>query len=425
MFSADFSQFLDSLGMFGWRLGLENIRVIMERLGDPQRQFICVHVAGSNGKGSVSHFLEAVFRAAGYRTGLYTSPHLLTPAERVRIAGQTLSDAEFERRMRPLLPVFEQQQATYFEAMTAFALHCFAGGNVEIAIVETGLGGRLDATNIVEPALSIITSISLEHQAWLGETPAAIAAEKAGIIKPGAACVTGKLLPEALAVVEARCREVGVPLFQAEQEIAVDDIHIGPQGSRFRARSRLWPEIEEVAIGLHGRHQVGNAALALVALAKLRDLAPVAAQHVLRGLRDVTIPGRFQHVHELPGLLIDVAHNPESMHAFAETVRLVYPNMTFRVVLGLLRDKDRGAVLQALAPIVRELYCVTPESDRALPAQDLAESARGLGLQIAGQGSFKELWPGVRQTISEQNPVIVTGSHFLVAEVLRDEAGAE
>ncbi|HHL71439.1 MAG TPA: bifunctional folylpolyglutamate synthase/dihydrofolate synthase, partial [Bacteroidetes bacterium] len=146
MFSADFSQFLDSLGMFGWRLGLENIRTIMDRLGDPQRQFICVHVAGSNGKGSVSHFLEAVFRAAGYRTGLYTSPHLLTPAERVRIAGQTLSDAEFERRMRPLLPVFEQQQATYFEAMTAFALHCFAGDDVEIAIVETGLGGRLDAT---------------------------------------------------------------------------------------------------------------------------------------------------------------------------------------------------------------------------------------------------------------------------------------
>ncbi|HHL73856.1 MAG TPA: hypothetical protein ENJ29_15205, partial [Bacteroidetes bacterium] len=250
-------------------------------------------------------------------------------------------------------------------------------------------------------------------------------AEKAGIIKPGAACVTGKLLPEALAVVEARCRDVGVPLFQTEQEIAVDDIHIGPQGSRSRVRSHLWPGIEEVAIGLHGRHQVGNAALALVALAKLRDLAPVAAQHVLRGLRDVTIPGRFQHVHELPGLLIDVAHNPESMHAFAETVRLVYPNMTFRVVLGLLRDKDHGAVLQALAPIVRELYCVTPESDRALPAQDLAESARGLGLQIAGQGSFKELWPGVRQTISEQNPVIVTGSHFLVAEVLRDEAGAE
>ncbi len=418
MFSKEFTAFLNGLGMFGWRLGLDNIRTIVHDLGNPHQRFACIHIAGSNGKGSVAHMLEAVYRQAGFRTGLYTSPHLLSPAERVRIGGQALADDEFERGMSRIRPVLERHRATYFEAMTAFAFQRFAEASVDLAIIETGLGGRLDATNIVAPLLSIITSISLEHQAWLGNTLAAIAAEKAEIIKPGAACVVGELPQEALAVVAEKCRRTGVPLLRAPELCRAGEVTQTRAGSRFRLHCTEWPEIDELVLGLHGRHQVRNAAVAVQALENLRRQFPVSAQDVRAGMEKVHIAGRFHFPRSKPGLLLDVAHNPESMQAFAETVQEVFPGKSFRILLGVLADKDAAEVLSALAPITQQLCCVTPSSDRALPAAKLAEAARMVGLPVAGTGEVEAILAEEWGSVDEENMLIVTGSHFLVAEVL-------
>ncbi|HUH13013.1 MAG TPA: Mur ligase family protein, partial [Longimicrobiales bacterium] len=292
----------------GVRWGLERTLRLLASVGDPHLACPVLHVGGTNGKGSVAAYLEASLRAAGLRTGLYTSPHLCTFRERVRVAGTPLPAGALVEAAERLWPALETEEASFFEATTALAFLALAEAGVDVAVVEVGLGGRLDATNVVRPRATLITNVALDHAEYLGDTLAAVAAEKAGILKPGVPAFTGAAAPEALAVLRRRASEVGVPLTEVGP-VDVADVRTGVEGTRFRMPRTGWGELE-LGVPLPGAHQALNAALAVRALDALEEGLRPDAQHVVGGLASTRWPGRLQVV-ERAGRpwLFDVAHN--------------------------------------------------------------------------------------------------------------------
>ena len=268
----DSQRFLDNLGFFGWQLGLQRIEKLCEFFGQPQLKYPTVHIAGTNGKGSTAAMLAAIGQAAGLRTGLYTSPHLVRLNERIQINGVPVSFQEIEDVLASCRVLIEKMQATYFEALTIIAFQIFAQRKVELAIIETGLGGRLDATNVVQPEVSVITSIGLEHQKYLGRTLAVIAAEKAGIIKKNVTCVSGVRQPTAREPIRRRCRQQRVPFYELSECCVLHNISVQPSGLQFSLASpRFDLNLINLVSALRGQHQAGNAALAVLAARLLRE----------------------------------------------------------------------------------------------------------------------------------------------------------
>lgn len=352
-------------------LGLERVRAHLRRLGDPQTGLRVIHVAGSNGKGSTCAILESVLRAAGYRTGLYTSPHLQEVRERIRVAGERIGGETFSTLLARAIEVDPKGELTYFELLTSIAFQHFARTGVEVAVLETGLGGRLDATNVVEhPLACAITSIGFDHEATLGKTLAAIAAEKAGIIKPGRPVVLGPVPEEARAAILSRAREIGAVVAEAGDEFATvsvdwsrgSQVLAGSGGRRFR-------------LGLIGARQAANASVAWRALGAAG--LEISAKAWREGLGGVRWPGRFQVLRRGPRtLIVDGAHNPEAAAHLAETLADSPWARGTRVFLGVLRDKDASGIVSALSPVLDEVVCCRPSSPRALAPDALARIVR-------------------------------------------------
>lgn len=379
----------------GIKLGLENIGRLLEELRVPIHSGgapLFLHVAGTNGKGSVCAMLDSILRAAGYRTGLFTSPHLVSFRERIRVNGDMISEADAAEgltRMRALVERWEQPP-TFFEITTALALAHFAAHAVEYAVLETGLGGRLDATNVVTPLVSVITPIGLDHQQYLGEHIAAIAMEKAGIIKPGVPMVTG---PQES---DAQCALMHV----AAHREAPYNLVLTPMSS--------------VEIGLAGSHQRWNAALAVHAL-QLAEIA-VPDEAITAGLRNVQWPGRFQVIDGR--LVLDGAHNPAAALRLIQTWREQFGEAKATVVMGAMKDKDVRGICAALAPIAATVIAVPVQNERTLAGDALrqiwAEMAPGLECTIAE--TVKEALEFAER---EPERILVTGSLFLIGEVLQ------
>ena len=416
MIAKDIQNYLDGLGMFGWKLGIDTIHTIMAALDHPQNSYRSLHLAGSNGKGSVARMLEAVLLQAGVRTGLYTSPHLVSPCERIRVAGKEILPATFDTLLREIQPVLTEQRATYFEALTALAFLYFAREKVEIAIVETGLGGRHDATNIIDPVCSVITSISLEHCNELGNTIAEIAGEKAGIVKANRPCVVGKLPAEAEDVIHTHCKKLGSPMAKAAEHVSVTLIGRSKWGGT-EAQFEFAQQTCTAAISLSGNHQVGNAAVAIAALLQILPSAEIAAV-LPAALSQVRYAGRMQIVAQNPVVLLDVAHNAESMTALADNLSETLSGSPIQIVIGLLKDKDIDAILRVLEPVQPRLFCATPRSNRALPAADLMQKARAVGLQAVCVESVAAGVAQARFQAGSDGTVLVTGSHYIVGEFL-------
>lgn len=397
------------------KLGLDGTRALLAALGDPQRRFRAVHVAGSNGKGSVCALVERVLRAAGHRTGLFTSPHLVDFRERIRVDGRWADEARLAARLEHVQSLPEGRDRTFFEVATALGFDDFAARRVEWAVVEVGLGGRLDCTNVVSPEVTVITRIALDHTEVLGETLAAIAAEKAGILKPGIPAVLEAGEPAAQEVLERAARAAGAPLAPIPERLA---------GEPPRFRTRTWGEVTlpAPATGFAGPN-LGLALAALDALAGRGLAVPRAA--LAEGVREARWPGRFERCPGEPRLWWDAAHNPDGARALAARWRAAGLPAAGALALAMSRDKDAAAALEALAPIVpaRRVVATRSRNARALDPARIAEAAARAGWRAT---LVADVPAAVTTALSVAggSPALLTGSLFAVGEAMEAFGGA-
>lgn len=398
-----------ALGRFGMKPGLSRISPLLAALGNPQERFRSVHVVGTNGKGSTASFLSSILSAGGYRTGLFTSPHLISFTERIRIDGNEISEEDVVLLTARVMAV-APPESTFFEIVTALAVLCFAEKGVEVAVFEGGMGGRLDATNALDGILCAVTPISLEHTEYLGESLAEIAQEKAGICKPGAPLVSASQQPEAEAAMATRADEIGSPLYR--QQESFDAFW---QGRRLCYRG-IGMTLDDLQVGLFGRYQRGNAALALAAAELLGGLGfPLSPRAMAAGMARAFWPGRMELFPGPPRVLLDGAHNPAGANALAEALAEV-PRARLVMVVGVMGDKELGGILGPLLPLADQVFCVTPALERALPAEEIARFCLAAGVPAQEAGSVTQ---GVRQAqaaAEEQDLILVCGSLFTVGE---------
>lgn len=420
------------------RLGLDRIRALLKRLGRPQDRLKIVHVAGTNGKGSTCACLASVLRAAGYRTGLFTSPFIEAFEERIQVDGVVISRDDL---MDATLVVKEHAEAlaaqtgdhpTEFELMTAVALVHFARRGCEAVVLEVGLGGRLDSTNVVEaPEVSVIARIGRDHTAMLGNTLAAIAAEKAGIIKPGVPVVSWPQDPEAMAVVEQVAAENGAPLTVPD----LSQLEIGPVDDRVRSFSYRGARFQT---RLLGSYQPANAALAIEVVQVLRGRGwriPDEALHA--GIANAVWPGRFEIVDEgpeRPTVVVDGGHNPQGARALVESLENLFPGVKPVFVIGVLEDKDYPAMLEAVLPLGSAFVAITPDNPRALPADKLARAIRWTGQDLLGCSacvnpytarSVQDAMAHARELAGPDGLVCAFGSLYSVAAIKQEIAAAK
>jgi dihydrofolate synthase/folylpolyglutamate synthase len=401
---AEAIQFLYGLRLFGAKFGLENTFKLAALAGNPQDRLRFIHVAGTNGKGSTCAMLESIYRAAGLRVGLFTSPHLISFRERIQVNRQLIPEVAVVRLVGELQPLLEQfptgHHPTFFEVVTVMALKFFAEQKCDLVIWETGLGGRLDATNIVMPLTAVITNIALDHQQWLGDTIEKIAAEKAGIIKPGVPVITAADEPEALAVIEKTARGKNAPLIKVAQA------------------SRLHAAAGTAALSLMGDHQQLNGALAAATVKTLQNKIPVNEAVVRTGLETVNWPGRLQLVTRPSGqkILLDGAHNVAGAKVLRQALEKYFGGTRRLLILGVLQDKDWRHICETLAPLAVRISTVSVSSERTADARELAAACRAVNstAEIVACDSLRE----ALGKIASDDFVVVTGSLYLVGEAL-------
>ncbi|MDJ0864878.1 MAG: Mur ligase family protein [Myxococcota bacterium] len=416
------------------RLGLEPIRALLARLGDPQRQLSVVHVAGSKGKGSTALHAEAVLRAAGERVGTFTSPHLESWTERFRIDGREVAGpalAAAVERVRPHVEALRSERPesapTFFDATTAAAFVLFAEARVDRALLEVGLGGRLDSTNVVDPAVTCITTIELEHTDKLGTTLAEIAGEKAGIVKAGRPLVVGALPSEAAAVVDARARARGAPAAWLGRELGVEVLAPCTTGQRLRLHDGDFAC--EVELPVPGRHQAENAALALGCVRRLGAHGDAAlADAARRGLGAVRLPGRLELLSRTPWILVDAAHTAASARALGDALAAGTSART-HLVLSVSAGKDLDAILAALLPHAGRVTATHAEPTRSLPPAELAAEvrARAPGCEVRAVSDPRLALRAARGALRGGDRLCVAGSIYLAGiarRVLREPAAA-
>lgn len=395
----------------GWDLKLERMRAALAVRGDPQRRFPALHVAGTNGKGSTAAMAEAVLRAAGHRTGLYTSPHLVDFAERIRAGGRTMPQAEIVRRVAALRPALDAAgiALTHFEFVTLLAFEWFADIGVDAAVVEVGLGGRLDATNVIAPVVTAVTSIARDHEEWLGAGLEAIAGEKAGILKPGIPAVLGPLPAVADAVVAARAAELGVPVVRVPRDAAIEETDAG---GVFRGPGGVvW---DRLRLGLAGRFQRDNAAVALAMLALVRDRLPCPADAARAGLAGIRWPGRLAVLRRDPLVVVDGAHNPAGAEALARELPGLVGTRPVTLCFAVMADKAWRPMLEALLPLV-DAVVVTRVGRRGLDPHAVAEALSDR-VPIEAMADPRAAVRTAVERAGRAEAVVVCGSLFLAGE---------
>lgn len=398
----------------GSKPGLSRTRTLLERLGSPQKQLSFVHIAGTNGKGSTAAMLASVLRAAGYKTGLYTSPYVTCFNERIQIDGSFIPDEDLCALVERVAPLAEAMAdpPTEFELITALAMLYFAERRCDLVVLEVGMGGRLDSTNVIDaPLCAIITNIGLDHTRELGDTVEKIAAEKCGILKPGTSAVLYAQTPGVEQVVRERCAALGVPLRLTRPEELVQ-IENSLQGQRFSYRG------QEYRVSLFGAHQLRNAAVVLEAVDVLRERGLALPQEaVRRGLGAVRWPGRFELVGQRPAFVVDVGHNPQCAETVADCVRTYFPGVFTVLLLGVLADKDYRGLVDILTPVADAFVAAAPESPRALPADALAEVLLPAGKPVLTAKDIPEGVALARAMAGENGLVVCTGSFYLAGKV--------
>jgi dihydrofolate synthase/folylpolyglutamate synthase len=397
-------RFLYDLRWFGTKLGLNNTFKLAALAGNPQRELRFIHVAGTNGKGSTCAMLESIYRTAGLRVGLFTSPHLVTFGERLQVNRKPIGKEAVVRlvvHMQRLLREFPRREhPTFFEVVTVMALRYFAAQKCDLVIWETGLGGRLDATNIVTPLASVITNVQYDHQKWLGNKLTSIAREKGGIIKAGIPVIAGPSKPEALQVIRKTARERKAPL----REVIREDTEV--------------PPLESMELPLLGAHQRMNAAVAIAAVRALNDWFSVSEKEIREGLSSTTWPGRLQLITQISGrkILLDGAHNVAGVETLITALRKIFPATRRTLILGILEDKDWRRICRMIAPLAQRVLFVAINNTRTVDPRDLSHVCAR-----ANPGAEREVCGSVEEALGRtayEPLVVVTGSLYLVGEAL-------
>lgn len=406
-------QELYQLRRFGIKLELGTIRRLLANLGNPQDRFKTIHIAGTNGKGSVAATLYAILREAGYSVGMYTSPHLVHFNERFMMDGRMASDTEIREAYLAVRRVPKgNREPTFFEYTTAMAFDLFARHGVDWVVVETGMGGRMDATNVIVPAISIITNVTLEHQQYLGKTLEDIAWEKGGIIKQRIPVITGVTQPKVVSVL------------QAIAEIRKSDLYRLGKDFTIRARANgtfnykgILGTMRDVECRLVGAHQFKNAALSLAACEVLADRrVPIGERAIREGLKTTNWPGRLEIVRKEPELILDGAHNLDAARSLADHLGKAYAKRHITLVIGILSDKPYEKILKLLVPHCRRVICTQPRIDRALPVQTILDVSRTYCTDVVAIPQVDRAIEYALAHTAAEDVICVAGSLYVVGE---------
>ena len=403
---------------------LEAFATFLHELGDPHHAFPSVHIAGSKGKGSTAAMIEAILAQAGLRTGLFTNPHLVTLRERTQINRRLINReafaqlvAELRDHLQPVQSGRRRRFRTFFELTTALSFLHFARRQVDMAVVEVGLGGRLDTTNVLTPEVAVLTPIGLEHTHILGDTLGAIATEKAGIIKPHACVVSAPQNSEAAEVFERRCQEQEADLYTAGRDFRWQVVEASAEGTRMRFRG-FGESIDGITLPLIGRHQAANAAVAVAVGLKLRDRGwQIGDNHILNGLAGVEWEGRAEVIDREPWVVLDAAHTVESARSLADTLSEAFGTERLFLVLGMASDKNVEKFVATLAPLAREIVVTAFRSPRACKPQRLADEVRRHGVPVRLAESPEQALAAARAAARPADTICVTGSVLLLGEI--------
>ena len=415
--------YLYDLQKYGIKFGLSSTSNLLARLGNPHKNLKAVHIAGTNGKGSTAAMLSAVLTRIGMQVGLYTSPHLVRFNERFRINDQDVNDRGImDVFLRVKEVVDEREPPTFFEMTTAMALCLFAERGVDWAILEVGMGGRLDATNVIQPQITIINNVGFDHQEFLGFTLGRIAREKAGIIKQGVPLITAVKQPVALAVIKERCSALAAPCYRVGQQIKVRT-----RGKQlFSYRGLTW-RLDNLQLPLAGRHQLFNAATALGALEVLEQLGRLhpTKEHVQEGLSKTRWPGRLEWFSEDPPVLLDGAHNNAGIVSLRKALQEEYTYKRLIIVLGIMADKDLWGMLHRLAPLADRIILTRPRYERAAEPESLREMAGEFANRTELIRSVRQALKRAMTMATSEDLVVVTGSLYFIGEVkeIKEEKG--
>lgn len=410
-------EYLFGLQKFGMKFGLDNIRKLTALSGEPQRSFRSVHVAGTNGKGSTSAMIESMLRTSGMRTGLFTSPHLVSFTERIRINSTEITEDDvvnLASRARAFAEAVEEFSPTFFEIVTLMGFLAFKDAAVDWAVVETGMGGRLDATNVLVPEVSVITPVSIDHAEFLGRTIAEIAREKAGIIKHGVPVVLAVQPEEAASVFEQKAAEVGAPVHRYGRDFRVHPI--GEGRFDYEGFSRL-PGLK---CALAGDHQIMNAAVAVRAVEVLAGRCNGLAPDIGTGLAAVRWRGRLELVKENPPIMIDGAHNPEAAATLARHLsERVAPHGRIILVVGIMADKDIRGILAPLLPLSATVIAASPAYERAAAPETIIAQAEALGYHgVRSSSSVADALCRAEEAAGPEDLIVVTGSFYTIGEAM-------
>lgn len=412
----DAIKFIYNLELFGIKMGLDNITRFLDHLGNPQDSFQSIHVAGTNGKGSVSSLMFSVLCKAGYKTGVFTSPHLVDFRERFRTDAGNIdkrSLAEFVGQNKQFII---DARITFFEISTALAFWYFRKMGVEVAVVEVGLGGRLDATNILKPKVSIITHIDFDHTKNLGPTLEKIAYEKAGIIKAGVPLVTGEKRPELLGLFKNTCNERGTKLFRSVK--ISRDFEYTSNGMRFQ--HKLNGSEETLSSSLAGAHQIDNIGIVLKCVELLNhDSLSISAKAIRSGLKHCHWPARFQKVASKPTIILDAAHNADGTRALVATFKRAYSGRKTLLLCGFLERPDLDVIMKEYAPIVKRAVLTRPDSTRAAEIEGVIWAAVGAEIDFDVKLNIGEAVDRILHIAGKDDIIVMSGSHYTLGEAIK------
>lgn len=412
----------ETQGATGYKPGLERISAFCRHIGNPQRNFFTIHVAGTNGKGSVAHIIASVLQQAGYRTGLFTSPHLVDFRERIRVDGEMIPKQKVVNFVDKHHDKMVELELSFFEMTAAMAFDYFAQSDVEVAVIETGLGGRLDATNIIVPILSIVTNIGLEHTALLGDTLQKIAAEKAGIIKKSIPVIVGEADNRYNEVFEQVAAANKSRVIYAEKAFLCEEQHSEGEHQRFRLRRTRDDQAFEVELDLQGDYQRRNIVTASAAVDFLHEETPltISRRAYLEGMKNAaantSLMGRWQKLAEAPLTICDTGHNAHGIAWVARQLRET-PHRELYCIIGFVRDKDLAHILPLLPHDAHYIF-TQARSERALPAADLTAKAAIYGLHGEAVEQVADALVRARELASAEDMIFIGGSTYVVAEVL-------
>ncbi len=411
-------KFLNNLQRFGWRLGLENISMLFSAMGNPHLKFKSVHIAGTNGKGSTAAMLESILRHSGYKTGLFTSPHLMDVTERIKVNATSISTDNLIIYLERIKDKIHAMGCTYFEALSAVAFQYFADEHVDLALIEVGLGGRFDATNVIVPVLSIITDIELDHTGELGRTKREIAAEKAGIIKTSVPCLSGSENQGVNTLFKKTAQEKYAKFYQLNEICTIYPQKMTERFSEFDLNCS-GKQFNNLKVRLAGKHQLRNAAIAVASTEVLREQNMIIEEEGIKlGLSNCEWPGRLEKLQDSPKIVVDVAHNPAAIRKLIAALRILHQFTRLIIVIGLLKDKNYKTISKLIASTADFIFVTTPVSDRALCANILWKEISRTSDSSLHCPNNSEAFQSALAYSNKNDLICVTGSHHVVGEFL-------